>query len=184
MRGADHHTTEIARRLRTNQTRAETLLWRRLRNRQIDGHKFVRQEPIQNYVCDFVCRDQMLIIEADGGQHCESAADNIRDAALRAAGFRVLQFWNNDVFENIDGVLAVIQNELIKSGPSPQPSPRKNGEREQGPRGLVCARCGTGFTCTLDGACWCMDEAFTLPMPAEGEDCLCPQCLRAMAHRR
>jgi very-short-patch-repair endonuclease len=69
MRGPDRKATRIARRLRINQTDAETLLWNLIRNRQVDGHKFVRQQPIENHICDFVCRERMLIIEVDGGQH-------------------------------------------------------------------------------------------------------------------
>jgi very-short-patch-repair endonuclease len=79
VRGPDRKTTQIARRLRVNQTDTETVLWNRIRNRQIDGHKFVRQEPIAGYVCDFVCRESRLVVEVDGGQHSESVADAIRD---------------------------------------------------------------------------------------------------------
>jgi very-short-patch-repair endonuclease len=104
----------IARRLRVDQTDAETVLWSRIRNRQIDGHKFVRQVPIAGYVCDFVCREGLLIIEVDGGQHSESAPDAIRDRRLAEVGYRVLRFWNNDVLGNIEGVLIVIQSELSK----------------------------------------------------------------------
>jgi very-short-patch-repair endonuclease len=75
MRGRNEKTIGIARTLRVNQTNAETVLWNRIRNRQIDGHKFVRQAPILGYICDFVCREQRLVIEVDGGQHNESAAD-------------------------------------------------------------------------------------------------------------
>jgi very-short-patch-repair endonuclease len=103
----------IARRLRVNQTDAETVLWNRIRNRQIDGHKFVRQEPIAGYVCDFVCRERFLVVEVDGGQHNESAADARRDQRLIADGYRVLRFWNNDVLGNLEGVLATIQSELL-----------------------------------------------------------------------
>ena len=112
MRGPDRKTTRIARRLRTDQTDAETVLWNRIRNRQIDGHKFVRQQPIGNYVCDFVCRERLLIIEVDGGQHNESAADAIRDRRLNEEGYKVFRFWNNDVLGNIDGVLEMIQAAL------------------------------------------------------------------------
>ena len=69
MRGSDRRTIRIARRLRTNQTDAETALWNRIRNRQINGYKFVRQEPIEGYICDFVCREKHLVVEVDGGQH-------------------------------------------------------------------------------------------------------------------
>jgi very-short-patch-repair endonuclease len=63
-------------------------------------------------VVDFVCRDHKLIIEVDGGQHSESERDQIRDAALRAAGFRVLRFWNSDVLGNLSGMLESILTTL------------------------------------------------------------------------
>ncbi len=71
--------TLISRKPRANQTDAETTLWNRIRNRQISGHKFVRQEPIGRYIRDFVCREKLIVIEADGGQHAESARDEARD---------------------------------------------------------------------------------------------------------
>jgi very-short-patch-repair endonuclease len=113
MRGPDRKMIRIARRLRVNQTDAERVLWNRIRNRQIDGHKFVRQEPISGYVCDFVCREGLLIVEVDGGQHSESATDTIRDRRLTEQGYRVLRFWNNDVLGNLEGVLTTIQTELV-----------------------------------------------------------------------
>jgi very-short-patch-repair endonuclease len=67
MRGPDRKIIRIARKLRVNQTDAETVLWNRIRNRQIDGHKFVRQQPMSGYICDFVCRERLLIVEVDGG---------------------------------------------------------------------------------------------------------------------
>ena len=130
LRSRDHKTVQIARRLRVNQTDAETVLWNRIRNRQIDGHKFVRQLPISDYICDFVCREKSLIIEVDGGQHNESATDAVRDRRLADDGFKVLRFWNNDVLCNIEGVLITIQSALRGVSPSPQPSPRK--ERGEG----------------------------------------------------
>jgi very-short-patch-repair endonuclease len=114
MRGRNEKTIRVARRLRDNQTDAEAVLWNRIRNRQIDGYKFVRQVPILGYICDFVCREQRLIIEVDGGQHNESAADTIRDRRLAEDGYRVLRFWNNDVLGNAEGVLMTIQAELLK----------------------------------------------------------------------
>ena len=95
-----------------NQTDAETVLWNRIRNRQIDGYKFVRQYPIAGYICDFVCREKRLVIEVDGGQHNESAADAIRDHRLGEEGYKVIRFWNNDVLGNTEGVLLTIQSEL------------------------------------------------------------------------
>jgi very-short-patch-repair endonuclease len=111
MRGKIGNTL-ISRKLRANQTDAETKLWNRIRNRQIDGRKFIRQEPIGRYICDFVCREKLIVIEVDGGQHSESVRDEIRDRYLRTHGYRVMRFWNNDVLSNIEGVLAVINDEL------------------------------------------------------------------------
>jgi very-short-patch-repair endonuclease len=132
MRGPDRRSTGIARRLRLDQTDAEKVLWNRIRNRQIDGHKFVRQQPIDNYICDFVCRERLIVIEVDGGQHSDSAKDAIRDRRLAAEGHRVLRFWNNDVLGNIDGVLTVIQAELSTLQPlTPTLSPQGRGEGEE-----------------------------------------------------
>jgi very-short-patch-repair endonuclease len=69
MRDANRTTTDRARRLRRDSSKAEWKLWYRLRARSLAGSKFVRQEPIGPYVVDFVCREQRLIIEVDGGQH-------------------------------------------------------------------------------------------------------------------
>jgi len=113
MRGRNEKTIGIARNLRVSQTDAEKVLWHRIRNRQIDGHKFVRQVPISGYICDFVCRERRLVIEVDGGQHNESSADDIRDRRLTEDGYRVLRFWNNDVLGNTEGVLTTIQIELL-----------------------------------------------------------------------
>ena len=79
---------------------------------KIDGHKFVRQVPIGDYICDFVCREKNLVIEVDGGQHADSAADAVRDRYLVAESYRILRFWNNDVLGNLDGVLITIQTAL------------------------------------------------------------------------
>jgi very-short-patch-repair endonuclease len=87
-------------------------LWRHIRNRQLGGYKFVRQEPIGRYYADFACRDHHVIVEVDGGQHAESAADRQRDMELAALGYRVIRIWNNDVIENIAGVLEMLLFEL------------------------------------------------------------------------
>ena len=101
-----------ARALRVNLTDAERLLWRHLRLRQIDGHKFRRQQPLGRYIVDFVCLERKVIVEIDGGQHAEHVEyDGGRDAWLRAEGFKVLRFWNNDVMQQIDGV----KEEILKA---------------------------------------------------------------------
>lgn len=112
MRGRKEGAIRFARRLRVNQTDAETVLWNRIRNRQIDGYKFARQVPISGYICDFVCREKQLIVEVDGGQHNESASDAVRDRRLNEEGYRVIRFWNNDVLGNIEGALLTIQSAL------------------------------------------------------------------------
>ncbi len=113
MRGSNKKTIRIARRLRANQTDAETVLWNRIRNRQIDGYRFARQVPIGRYICDFVCREKQIVIEVDGGQHNESVEDDaVRDRYLTADGYHVIRFWNNDVLGNLEGVLTTIQIEL------------------------------------------------------------------------
>ena len=116
----------FARNMRTAPTDAETILWRHLRAHRFAGHKFKRQQPIGNYIVDFVCFEAKLIVEADGGQHNGSLADEARDEWLTSQGFVVLRFWNNDVLQNIAGVLTRI---LETMPPSPSvPLPR--GERE------------------------------------------------------
>ncbi len=105
--------TSRARRLRREATDVETLLWRRLRDRQLDDAKFRRQEPILGFAVDFVCHDKQLIIELDGGQHASRPVeDTRRTQMLEQAGFRVLRFWNTDVIENLDGVLEAIHMSL------------------------------------------------------------------------
>lgn len=100
-----------AARLRRDATDAEQRLWQELRGRRLGGHKFRRQWTLQPYVADFCCLEAMLIVEVDGGQHTV-AHDAARTAALKSRGFRILRFWNNDVLQNLDGVLDVILGAL------------------------------------------------------------------------
>ena len=103
----------IARRLRCEATDAERRLWSRLRNRQVGGVKFRRQVPIGAFVADFASVEAKLIIEVDGSQHAQAVEpDRLRSDALGAAGYLVLRFWNNDVLENIDGVVREIERTL------------------------------------------------------------------------
>jgi very-short-patch-repair endonuclease len=112
MRGVDLKRSTTSRRLRANQTDAEIKLWYALRNRQLCGLKFVRQEPVGRYTCDFVCRERKFVVEVDGGQHAESKSDAVRDRYLREMGYRVVRFWNNDVLSNLDGVLESLVAQL------------------------------------------------------------------------
>jgi len=114
MRGRDELRSRRARSLRRVPTRVESLLWTKIRNRQLGGFKFVRQEPIGPYCVDFACRERRLIVELDGGQHAESTTDPRRDAELGAHGYRVIRVWNNDLVENTEGVLQMLLSELRK----------------------------------------------------------------------
>jgi very-short-patch-repair endonuclease len=108
-----------ARALRNNPTDVEKLLWRQLRMWQLDGYKFRRQQPLGNFIVDFVCLDKRLIVELDGGQHAERSDDDAnRDAWLSKQGFTVLRFWNNDVLKHVEGVTERIF-ELLKRLPLP-----------------------------------------------------------------
>ena len=95
--------------------------------------KVRRQHPIGRYVTDFAVPACKLVIEIDGGQHDEaSAQDAARSRALQAHGYRVIRFWNNDVSDNLSGVLETIAAEIERSPTSPRPSPPQGGEGEQG----------------------------------------------------
>ena len=111
------HNRIFAKQLRRDQTEAETFVWGRLRARRFVGHKFRRQVPLGNYIVDFVCFNKRLIIELDGGQHNEEShrqRDAVRDAWLRSQGFRVLRYWNHEVFLEWEAIEEVIWRELQK----------------------------------------------------------------------
>jgi very-short-patch-repair endonuclease len=107
--------TSLARELRQRQTEAEKTLWARLRNRQLEGVKFRRQQPIGHYIVDFASLENRIIVEIDGGQHNEREMrekDEERTAWLRREGYHILRFWNNEVLNNVSGVLEVIREAL------------------------------------------------------------------------
>ena len=114
---------EYSRELRQNSTDVEKILWYYLRNNQLNGYKFRRQEAIDKYIVDFVCFEKKLIIELDGGQHNENdniTKDNERTKFLENNNFKVLRFWNNEIIENIENVLNKIYETLENiSTPSP-----------------------------------------------------------------
>jgi very-short-patch-repair endonuclease len=87
----------FAKAMRTNATDAERKLWPMLRGGRLNSLKFKRQVPIDGYIVDFVCFEARLIVEADGGQHSESAHDIERDRHFAQAGFRTMRFWNTDI---------------------------------------------------------------------------------------
>ncbi|AZO10421.1 MULTISPECIES: endonuclease domain-containing protein [unclassified Mesorhizobium] len=98
----------FARTMRREPTEAEDRLWQELRGRRLDKIKFRRQVPVGRFVADFVCAEARLIVEIDGSQHAESRHDKERDAELKARGFRVLRFWNDDVLKDLEAVCDTI----------------------------------------------------------------------------
>ena len=124
MKSESQHIAKI---LRKRLTDAEKLLWRHLRGKQLGGFKFRRQEPIGNYVADFVCYEKRIIVEVDGSQHC-SEKDHERDRWFEGQGFKVLRFWNNDVLNNIQEVLEVIRRYCLSHPPLTPPI--KGGEAD------------------------------------------------------
>ncbi len=101
--------------LRKNSTIQERRLWNLLKNRQFHNLRFKRQVPIGNYIVDFLCLEKHLVIEIDGGQHNEPENieyDKCRTQFLESNGYKVIRFWNNDIFKNIDGVMEEISKHI------------------------------------------------------------------------
>ena len=99
--------------LRKNLTSAEAFLWKQLQQRKLEGRKFRRQHSIENYITDFYCPEERLIIELDGQVHCNSIAqekDENRTKILENLGFRVIRFENKMVFDNLQSVLQEIKD--------------------------------------------------------------------------
>ena len=116
-------TTSRARSLRSGMTDAEHQLWRVIRDKQVYANRFRRQHPIGPYIADFACIEQKLVIELDGGQHQDQRVQDIhRTAYMQAQGWHVLRFWNNEIVNNLDGVLSAIAEHLTDAPPS-SPSP-------------------------------------------------------------
>ncbi len=117
--------TSLTRTLRKRQTPSEGARWQHLRAHRLVGTKWKRQQPIGPYIVDFVCHECRIVVEADGGQHNGSQSDAERDRWLAAKGFTVLRFWNNEIQQNLDGVL-----ERILAGVTLSPTPLPSRERD------------------------------------------------------
>ncbi len=128
---------ELARKLRKNMTDAERRLWSRLRGEQFGGFKFRRQAPIGSFIVDFVCFERKVVIELDGGQHrLVSEQDEARTDWLNSQGFRVLRYWNHEVFEDLDSILEATwlalktaPGEEVSHWETPHPNPPPQGGR-------------------------------------------------------
>ncbi len=111
---------ERRRDLRRDQTDVEKALWAHLRNRQFFDMKFFRQYSVGPYILDFYCPKSKLAIELDGGQHTQAdnrQYDAVRSAYLKSQGVDVLRFWNHEVLQNTDSVLAVIAQKITPPSP-------------------------------------------------------------------
>ena len=131
----------FARHLRRNATDAERALWYELKEFTHEGVHFRRQVAIGKYIADFACFHPKVAVELDGGQHNEAInieADLRRTRTLEGGGYRVLRFWNVDVFKNREGVVDMIRNAAglpttydyrhLQVTPTPNPSPQGGGE--------------------------------------------------------
>ena len=135
-----------ARSMRNNATPAERALWTQRRASRLGGHKFSRQIAIGPFICDLVCRQLRLIIELDGSQH-GGPEDQARTRFLESQGYTVLRFWNAQVLEHLDSVLAVIEAQLRtmaraeRTSPPTPPASGRGDERTPNTNGNGDARC-------------------------------------------
>ncbi|PHS23981.1 MAG: hypothetical protein COA84_10220 [Robiginitomaculum sp.] len=132
MREAETKSRKQAKHLRAEMTRAETILWTRLKGRNLHGYRFHRQRPIGPYIVDFACKTRRLVIEVDGATHStdmEVKHDLRRTAFLEDKGWQVLRVSNLDIYESLNGVLEAIASKLPPPSASPPPPPQAGGER-------------------------------------------------------
>ena len=111
----NHDNLKLAKSLRFNMTKEEVKLWNILRAKRFHNLKFKRQVLVGDYIVDFLCADLMLVIELDGGQHNMDkniVLDKQRTEYLEQQGYTVLRFWNSDVWNNIEGVCAIIEEHI------------------------------------------------------------------------
>jgi very-short-patch-repair endonuclease len=114
--GATSETLEKAKMLRKSETIAEKLLWVYLSSNKIDGYKFRRQHAVSQFIVDFYCHELQLLIEVDGEIHNvpeNKEYDENRTVALENLGLRVIRFTNQEIKNDIEGVLKEIQKAII-----------------------------------------------------------------------
>ncbi len=101
---------ERARQLRSRMTLAEVLLWKRIKGKQVRGYDFDRQRPLDEYIVDFYCKDLLLAIEVDGRSHdFKESSDARRQQRLESLGIRMLRFWDQEVKNDLGGVVQKIE---------------------------------------------------------------------------
>lgn len=102
--------------LRKTQTTEELLLWKQLKSKRLLGEKFFRQYSVGPYILDFYCPRLRLAVELDGGHHSQEKQreyDNNRSFYLSSKNIKVLRFWNNEVKNNLEGVLEILRREIV-----------------------------------------------------------------------
>jgi len=106
-------TMRQAVKLRKELTPAEKKLWAYLRGDKLNGVNFRRQHAIGNFIPDFVSIKRRFIIELDGSQHLEQAEyDTERSKYFESLGYKVVRFWNNQVENDVNGVIRAIEFSL------------------------------------------------------------------------
>jgi very-short-patch-repair endonuclease len=108
---------ERARYLRNNSTKAEAFLWNFLKGKQIHGFDFHRQRPVDNYIIDFFCQELYLAIELDGYSHLlvqSEKSDQYKEERLTDLGVKLIRFWDDEVFNDLDNVLRVIEITVLE----------------------------------------------------------------------
>ena len=116
----DTNFVKLSKSLRNNMTKQEIVLWQYIKNRQILGVKFRRQAIIGDFICDFASFEKRIVIEIDGGQHnfgIQKKKDIKKDNFLKSQGFTILRFWNNEITDNISGVISVIEKTIATCPP-------------------------------------------------------------------
>ena len=114
-KGAPSDSFSKAQLLRRNETKAEKLLWEKLRNNQLGGLKFRRQHPVNIYIADFYCHKFKLIIELDGDYHNQEEQkqkDEVRTEVLGLNDLKIIRFKNEEVERDINQVLTTIKNKI------------------------------------------------------------------------
>lgn len=124
---------DLKRRLRSDITGPEMRLWSKLRARQLKEVKFRRQHGIGPYIVDFYCPEQSLVIEVDGDSHADPEQiekDQRRDRYLQFIGLRVVRYRNDDIMNNLEGVLEDLQTRAASGSTSPCPSLSRRGKEK------------------------------------------------------
>jgi very-short-patch-repair endonuclease len=121
---------ELARQLRNGSTKAEVILWQKLKRKQMYGYDFDRQKPVDNYILDFFCYELMLGIEVDGYSHEFLEVydkDVIKEAKMNEFGITVLRFTDYQVLKDTENVIRTIEQYILDfEEHTPNPSQEGN----------------------------------------------------------